>query len=452
MAKAFIQDCAYAFYSDDKYREDLAYHVEYDTFMMYENGHYKLFEDRNEFRRKVTGFTRQKFPNQNWPMSTIDDVIKWIKVECPKRVTQEDDHLIAFKDKLYNLNTGEPEPFSKDKYTLHYVPYNLDEVNMEIPIFNKFLETSMTDRDAKETDYSLVELVKEMLGSLFIPNMKAGKAFFLYGQKGDNGKGILSQIVRIMMGDGLCSALSLEDLSKDFTKHKLIGKKVNVSDELDEKFGKSRIFKAIVTGDPIFTRRLYGDGFDFIPKTTLVFTTNRMPTFDGLDGGLVRRMEIIPFYKSFTNDPNKDYDLIDKLQAEIPGIIGLSLRYARKLMKNRYQFTRSESIDKALDEFKGEISSAIMFFNDYFVVDDTGRFSISVMYEKYQTWCYEYGKKPMGRINFTRDISNNIDGIKKSVKRIDNIPTNVMNVMLAPNEMMVPDDDVIDVGGEEVEF
>ncbi len=450
MPGANIQDVAFEFYSDDKYREDLVYHTGYDCFMIYNNGHYNILNTKREFTKLVTQFIRAKFPNKNWSMNSVKDVIKWVEVETPREIDSEDDNLVAFKDKIFNITTGEAEPFSKDKYSIHYVPYNYDETKIETPIFDNFLRTSLTYKtDTNKTDDELVNVVKEMLGMLFIPNVKAGKAFFLYGKQGDNGKGVLSQVIRMMMGADLCSALSLEDLSKDFTKHKLIGKKVNVSDELDEKFGKSRIFKAIVTGDPIFTRRLYGDGFDFVPKTKLVFSTNRMPTFEGIDGGLKRRMMIIPFYKSFTNDQNKDYNLIDKLKKEIPGIVGLALNQAHKLMENNYQFSNSKAMDESMNEFLSEISSALMFFDEGYLVDDDGAYPSQELYVKYREWCDQNGKKPMSRPNFSKDLISGVNGLEVKVKRVDGKSTRTFNVMSFEPKT---DDDTYLIDGKEVEF
>ena len=61
-----------------------------------------------------------------------------------------------------------------------------------------------------------------------------------------------------MIGEEYCSSSTLSELSDRFGKHDIMGKKANITGELDQKFGKSHIFKAIVTGDKIQGERKFG--------------------------------------------------------------------------------------------------------------------------------------------------------------------------------------------------
>ena len=95
--------------------------------------------------------------------------------------------------------------------------------------------------------------------------------------------------------------------------------KVNIRDELDDKFGSSKIFKELVTGETVGDQHKYGQHFTLNNRAKFIFSTNVMATFDGLDGGLRRRLLFIPFYREFKDgDIDKDFDLEDKLESEIP--------------------------------------------------------------------------------------------------------------------------------------
>jgi len=143
--------------------------------------------------------------------------------------------------------------------------------------------------------------------------------------------------------------------------------------------------------------------------------------------------------------------LLDKLKTEIPGIVGISLLYARKLIKRKYKYTDSVAVASSKLDFMGEVSSALMFFNEKYIVDDGGKFPLSDMYIIYQNWCSESGKKPMGRHNFTKDINTNIDGIKKTNRRVEGKVCITLNVFDAPDDI-IDEDDTLNVGQEEVEF
>jgi putative DNA primase/helicase len=280
---------------------------------------------------------------------------------------------------------------------------------METPNFKKFLNSSLVHPADYSPDESLILVTQEMFGSIFIDNLKASRAFFLYGESGSNGKSTLTNLMRDVIGPGFHSSLSLMDLSRVFGLSPLIGKKANIADELDDKFGSSKMFKQLVTGEPVGDQHKYGNHFTLYNRAKFIYSTNVLPTFDGLDGGLRRRVLIIPFYREFRDtDKDKDFNLADKLRGEIPGIIAWALEGAKRLMENGYRFTESKSITKMAEEFEDEASTPLRFFRDNYIVDETFKQFLPVqkLYEHYQMWMQlEGSKKVAGKRKFMRDIT-----------------------------------------------
>lgn len=405
--KEFNQDVSEAFYTNERYAENLVYHDQYCLFYLYENGHYKKL-DPVAMRKEVMAFIRKNFKHQNWTIGAIKDIVQWIEHECIRQVSEEHRNYIAFKDCLYNTNTFETEEFDKEKIATYYLPFNYKDTKMEIPNFKRFLDSSLVNKEMLP-DPQLHKVAQEMLGSLFIDNLKASRAYFLYGKTGQNGKSTFTKLIRKIIGKEFYSSLALSNLGEKFGLAPLIGMKVNIRDELDDKFGSSKIFKELVTGETVGDQHKYGQHFTLNNRAKFIFSTNVMATFDGLDGGLRRRLLFIPFYREFKDgDIDKDFDLEDKLESEIPGIVGWALEGAKRLVKNKYVFTKSEATKEIMAEFEDEASTSIRFFRDnYNISNDFTQFiPVQKIYNDYLYWMNSEGlHKPAGKKRFTSDIT-----------------------------------------------
>ena len=420
-AKIFNQDVAYDFYTNEKYIDNLVYHTGYSLFYIYKDGHYNKLKPE-EFRKLVIKHIRDKFPRQNWTINSVKDIVSWVEHECIRQTEEEHRYYIGFKDCVYNTKTFKTEPHDIEKIVTYYLPYNFSELeNCPIPNWNRFLDTSLVCVDGYTPDNKLHLVAQEAFGSIFIDNLKASKAYFFYGESGQNGKSTFTNILRKVVGKEFHSALSLSDLSKQFGLSALIGKKANICDELDDKFGSSKMFKQLVTGEPVSDRHIYGETFTLYNRAKFFYSTNVMPTFDGLDGGLRRRLLIIPFYREFkNNDIDKDYDLSEKLDEELPGIIYWAIQGAKRLVENSYRFTESEATTKMMEEFEDEASTALRYFRDNCAIDSTNISWIPLqkIYDDYLHWAVSEGaKKPVGKKKFFKDIRTTWRNIEQKTIR-----------------------------------
>ena len=407
-AKIFNQDVAFDFYTNEKYIDNLVYHTGYTLFYIYKDGHYEKLTPE-QFRKIVIHHIREKFPRQNWTINSIKDIVSWVEHECIRQVEEENRHYIGFKDCVYNTRTFETEPHDLEKIVTYFLPYNFSELaDYKTPNWSRFLYTSLVHPDGFTPDPRLTEVAQEAFGSIFLDHQKACTAFFFYGESGQNGKSTFTNILRKVVGKEFYSSLSLADLSQRFTLSALIGKKANIADELDDKFGSSKMFKMLVSGDSVHGEHKYGGNFDLENRAKFFYSTNVMPTFDGLDGGLKRRILILPFYREFKNgDVDKDYDLPDKLKEELPGIIYWALQGAKRLVENSYRFTKCDATQKMFEEFEDEASSSLRYFRDNCIVDKTfvSWIPMQKVYDDYVHWTISEGsKKPAGKKKFFKDI------------------------------------------------
>ena len=401
---------ASTFCESSQFERKLVYFTTYDAFFYYtDNKYFKKLTSR-EFDKILLRFCETQFPGQGFTSSQLRDINSLIKLKINREAERENTALIAFNDCLYNIRTHKTIPFSVDKLVTWYLPYDLADIKMETPIFKSFLETSLVECQHQDTpDFELINLVQEMLGYLMMDTFYATGAFFLYGT-GANGKSVLSLLIESIFGDEYSSAMSLSDFNRPFAVGDIINKRVNISNEEDEKFISSKMFKVLITGESLRGEHKFGDGYKMKSTCKFLFSTNKLPTFDGLDYGLKRRVFLIPFYRIFS-PYEQDKFLLDKLKKEIPGIIGWAIEGAKRLADNNYVFSESKASKLVFSEFEEEMSGAVMFFNENYVIDNEFRTSKAQLYDHYVDWIRSAGKKNYSKQRFTREINDNIEGL-----------------------------------------
>jgi len=123
------------------------------------------------------------------------------------------------------------------------------------------------------------------------------KAFICFGQSGANGKSEVLNLVREFLPKASVSAIPPEDFSNEQHLAALAGKLANITDELSSSRSvASDKFKQLITGETVSAKEIYRKVFSFEPSAIHIFATNTLPEFrGGIDGGVKRRVVIIPF-------------------------------------------------------------------------------------------------------------------------------------------------------------
>lgn len=410
--KPHNQEVAEGFLADDRYKKNLLYCRSWDTFFLYANGWYGQVDSRS-MDYLIWEFSKNKYEALNLTAALVRDIVTQIKWMAPRQMEEITTPYIALNDVLVNMDTFEFEPFDRDRVAIHHIDCDSDKLNMPIPKFTAFLQTTLVTDDIK-TDQELLTLVQEMFGYYLLNNLHAQVVFFLVGQ-GANGKSVMLHILEQMIGTHFVSAMSIQTLTlNQFATSGLIGKKVNICNEEESKYLRSDKFKALISGDLIQAERKYEGQFTFRPRTKYIFASNQMPTFDGINHGIRRRMMIVPFKRIFKPEEQRK-TLVAELTTEVPGILQWALIGAKRLVKQNYQFSKSLAAAQSAEEFENYTSSAIMFFREGYVHDIDGFMDNEDIYKEYQDWCSRTGKRPLSMTHFNRDLRDNL-GVKQKTK------------------------------------
>lgn len=399
------QEIVAAILGSPPYDTDLLFCQDWDQFYLYDAGYYRQLTV-NDVDKMVWEYIRGHFPEMNITAPLVHDIIKQMKWAVTRKVAVMHTPYIAFLDKLYNMDTFAFEDFHRDRIAVHRIPFKAEETGTGTPHFFRYLESTLV-KDDNTPDTELINLVQEMFGYYLLNNLKAEAVFFLVGQ-GANGKSVMLRLLIALIGKQYTSSFSIEALTTNkFAVANLIGKKINICAEEESKYLRMDKFKALVSGEYMQGERKFGESFQFAPQTKYLFATNKMPTFDGINHGLRRRMKIIPFKRIFKQvEQNKH--LSEDLATELPGIIWWAIAGARGLVQKNYEFLAAKSASEKLEEFEELSSSAIMFFRETYERSDEGFVTNADLYKEYVTWCSDNGKHPMSSTVFHRELVDNL--------------------------------------------
>ncbi|MFC0212443.1 phage/plasmid primase, P4 family [Paenibacillus chartarius] len=246
------------------------------------------------------------------------------------------------------------------------VPFAYDP-DAECPTFISFLE------EVFEGDKERIMLIQEILGYLFLPDIKIQKAFFFVGL-GSNGKSILAEVIRNLVGPENVSNISLSAMSGRFGMQDLPGKLVCMSaeNEFSKKFNTEK-FKMLTSGDSVYVEPKYHAGYNTVLSAKVVILLNRLMETEDLSYGFFRRLQIIPFNKTFKElkagqTPEEgvsyaDKNLIGKLLNEMPGILRFAMEGLTRLINNQFNLTESKVCEQALQDYKAKQNPVVEYFN-----------------------------------------------------------------------------------------
>ncbi len=382
---------------------DLVY--SHDQFYVYEKGVWR-FKDTNAISRILRGILHSFVPD-SWTPMLEGSYMSALRVEAPRVDKMDPDRrLINLLNGMLDLRTYQLVDHDKKYHSTVQVPIRYDP-NARCPMFLQFLA------DVFQGDQELIDLAAEMLGYCLTVEVKAQKAFILYG-KGSNGKSVLADILKKLCGSENVSSVSLKELDDSFARSEIVDKLLNLATE--NEVGKAGLdttyFKSIVAGESIRVEKKHEQGFTYEPFCKLVFALNNLPYTKDKSYGFVRRLIIIPFNRTFT-ETDANVELMDDLTEELPGILNFAIEGLKRLEANRYVFTKSKASNELLKEYMEELNPVECFVEEMIVKGGPeDRVKNKTIGETFRLWCQEQGHSALAQYSQIRLIRNIKDVLK----------------------------------------
>jgi len=232
---------------------------------------------------------------------------------------------------------------------------------------------------------------------------------FLYGL-GRNGKTTFAELLQWLLGDYAgplpTSTLTMEKGDPGAARPDLMllkGRRLALASELEEgaKFAEAAI-KAMTGGDTMQARNPYGLYASWQATHKLMITGNHKPVISGGDFGMWRRLLLIPFMETITND-ECDEKLIEKLRDEGPGVLNWALAGLRDWRKQG--LAPPAVVRDAIAAYRSDMDIMSQWMDDHVDHVSSALTPTAELYKAYRTWARAAGwKNPMTRAAFGRRL------------------------------------------------
>jgi putative DNA primase/helicase len=201
----------------------------------------------------------------------------------------------------------------------------------------------------------------------------------------------------------------IDNLDKNrFAMGSLFGKYLFVDD--DVRAGArlpDGILKTISEAKEVTGENKFKPPFNFTVRTVPVLLCNNIPTLADLSHGMLRRLQVIPFDRTFT-DEDKDPALFDRIWAnELPGILNRALRGYQRLVGHGSRFELPPAVNAATNKWVAQANPLPAFIEARCVKGIDQRCWMQNLYPAYKAWAEQAGyTMTQNQLTFRRNLEH----------------------------------------------
>jgi putative DNA primase/helicase len=163
--------------------------------------------------------------------------------------------------------------------------------------------------------------------------------------------------------------------------------------------------KKLTGGEKWPIRTLYKGYYEFQPRAKTHMSGNSLPTFDGSDGGMRRRLLMVEWPVTIAEVEQRDFEVVVcELMAEAPGILNWLIAGALDVLQNGLYI--APSIAELTQEQIEEMDPIGQFFRECVVSDPAPGAGVQArdMYAAYRAWSEANAKRTRSETKFGRDF------------------------------------------------
>jgi len=381
-------------------------------YYIYKNGVYKQTQESN-----INKLIVNKYLDDDAKPSQVEQTKYMIMSEKTLKLEEinADDNIINCKNcMLVVTENNELKKISHDPKIIRTTQINAklkEAKEVKIDKFQEFLNDVFEEKD--------IDTVQEMFGYCLTSTIKAQKFFLLTGEAGC-GKSVVLNIIQYLLGEENVSNVRLQDLADRFKTACLIGKSANIFADIDSKtpLEDSSILKALTGEDRITVEKKGKDPQEFKNKAKCLFSCNGLPRINDTSNGVYRRLILLQCKEPKSED-KRNPNLLNELIEEMDGIFRWALAGLKRLIKNDYKFTISETSKKIINDYKARNNNVMAFVEDNcsVVASNEKYIECQKLYDIYKNYCSDNGFMPMSSKSFTIELEKNYKNISKTRKR-----------------------------------
>ncbi len=359
---------------------------------VYENGYYQLYAP--DMLKGVIKNYIAEYDEELIKMNTVNEVFQLITTDLQYVGQDElnaDETIINVENGLLKVTADKIEllPHCSGIYSTIRIPVIWTGKAEPTPVHDRYL-AMLTNGNCDEQN-----LIYEFMGTTMsnVKGWRMKKALFLVGP-GDTGKSQEKALTERMLGKGNYIGIDLKGIEARFGTGAVYGTRLAGSSDMGfMSVDELKVFKMLTGGDSLFAEFKGMQAFEFTYDGLLWFCMNKLPKFGGDDGKWVYDRIMVIHCDNIIPPDKQDKTLQDKMYAERNGIFYKAVLALQNVIRNGYRFTEPESVIKAREEYRGENSSVIAFFNECMTerphpkIEDgctTGK-----VYDVYKAWCVD---------------------------------------------------------------
>lgn len=262
-------------------------------------------------------------------------------------------------------------------------------------------------------DAESIACLQEWFGYLLTPDTRQQKILMMVGPK-RSGRGTIARVLKALAGSSTVVNPTLATLARPFGLAPFIGKPIAVFPDarLSSRPDNAAIVECLLSisgeDDQTIDRKHLPAWTGKLP-TRFVLISNELPRLRDVSGALAGRLIILRFTQSFYG--KEDLGLLDRLQAELPGILRWAIAgWERLNRRGRFIQPRSaRELVATMDELASPISA---FLVERCIQEHDASCSIASLYDAWRSWCQEHGRDAVGdEHSFGRDLHAAIPGL-----------------------------------------
>ncbi|EPI27678.1 phage/plasmid primase, P4 family [Enterococcus faecalis] len=335
-------------------------------------------------------------------------VLHHLKLNAGEAVNiNHEKYLIPLKNGIYDTHAKVLLPFTPDCVFLTKlaVAYNPQATNPTI------LHKDGTEWDVDSwigelaADSDVQTLIWQVIRDCITISSSSGKAVIFYSESGNNGKGTLGQLIKNILGKGNYSAIAINEFKNDTKRATIFGKAANIADENDTSayLDSAKDFKACVTADDIIINDKYEKAFAYQFFGANIQMMNGLPRTKDKTDSLYRRIILVPFLKSFTNNGECKYIKEEYIYRE--EVLEYVLKKALEVDFDEYIVP--QVCQELLGDFKEDNNPVLQFWKELEPELKWDLIPIAFLYDLYVSWVKRTNPagRPTSRKVFKEDIS-----------------------------------------------
>lgn len=258
-----------------------------------------------------------------------------------------DDGKVCFSNCVLDVLSGNVLPFGTSIYTDYVRPFAYSEES-DCPRWMRFLSEVMPDESERMC-------LQEFFGMCYLDrSYYSVEKFALFVGSGSNGKSVIFDVIKSVIGSDRVSYLSPDQLTNEKQVVSVLGKRLNFAPDIRRGASFDSALKALSSGQDVSAWRLYS-GTTVVRCPPLVFALNEMPRFRDVTSAFFRRVLLFSFDVVIPQD-RQDRSLAARIVSEESGgVFRWMMEGLWRLQERRGEFTYCEKMANNLESLKRRV-------------------------------------------------------------------------------------------------